>query len=101
MADLEQRIEEQLERVPETGCWLWLGELNRNGYGRLSVRGKKQMVHRLSYTLAFGGIPQGRILDHLCRVRCCCNPHHLEPVTVKENTVRGEAVLFEADNARP
>lgn len=52
------------------------------------------MAHRLIYTMLIGEIPEGMVLDHLCRNRRCVNPHHLEPVTVKENTHRGEAKLF-------
>jgi hypothetical protein len=52
------------------------------------------MFHRVVYVLLVGEIPEGLILDHKCRVRWCCNPEHLEPVTVQVNTIRGEAVLF-------
>lgn len=92
--DLLFRLEERVVRVPETGCWIWTGELNRNGYGRLSVGGTRRMAHRLSYEVHAGPIPRGLVLDHRCRVRSCCNPHHLDPVTVRENTFRGEAILF-------
>ncbi len=91
---LPDRIAAQIATVPEAGCWVWLGELNRNGYGRISFGGKKRMVHRLVYILLVKAIPDALILDHKCRVRCCCNPAHLEPVTHQENTLRGEAVLF-------
>lgn len=80
---------------PDTGCWLWSGEVNRNGYGRVWVSGKRVMAHRAIYEAIIGGIPAGMVLDHLCRNRLCCNPLHLEPVTVRENTHRGEAVLFQ------
>lgn len=76
------------------GCWLWQGELNRNGYGRVWVNGKRYMAHRLAYQMLIGEIGEGLVLDHLCRNRNCCNPLHLEPVTVKVNTHRGEAKLF-------
>ena len=100
-AFLLARLEERLAPVTESGCWLWLGELNRNGYGRLSVGGRRAMAHRLAYELLVGPIAPGLVLDHLCRVRCCCNPAHLEPVTVRENTHRGEAVLFSPIGATP
>lgn len=80
--------------VPESGCWIWTGELNRNGYGRVWRLGRRVMAHRAMYELLVGPIPEGLVLDHLCRVRCCVNPKHLEPVTVRENTIRGEAALF-------
>ena len=80
---------------PDTDCWLWQGELNRNGYGRVWVQGKRLMAHRVIYEAIIGPIPEGMVLDHLCRNRACCNPQHLEPVTVRENTHRGAAVLFQ------
>jgi hypothetical protein len=81
--------------VSESGCWLWTGEMNRNGYGRVRSDGKRVMAHRRAWELLRGPIPTGLVLDHLCRNRHCCNPAHLEPVTVRENTLRGEAVLFQ------
>lgn len=92
--ELPDRIEKHIHRVPESGCWIWMGELNRNGYGRVAFGGKRRMVHRLVYTLLVRAVADELVHDHLCRVRCCCNPAHLEPVTVQENTLRGEAVLF-------
>ena len=69
----------------DSGCWLWTGHIDRHGYGR---NGPKQ-AHRRSYELHIGEIPKGMQLDHLCRVRNCVNPNHLEPVTPKENVNRG------------
>lgn len=77
-----------------TACWLWQGEINRNGYGRVWIEGKRVMVHRVVWGVLRGPIADGMVLDHLCRNRACCNPDHLEPVTVRENTLRGEAKLF-------
>lgn len=76
------------------GCWIWLGEENRNGYGRFKRRGKKIMAHKYYFQLFKGPIQRGLVLDHLCRNRACVNPEHLEPVTVQVNTLRGEAKLF-------
>lgn len=91
---LPDRIEKHIHRVPESGCWIWMGELNRNGYGRVAFGGAKRMVHKIVWILHGKPHEEGLIYDHLCRVRCCCNPAHLEPVTNAENTRRGEAVLF-------
>lgn len=78
-----------------TGCWLWTGGKSDVGYGQLSDRstGKKRMAkaHRVSYELTNGPIPDGLVIDHLCRVRHCINPAHMEPVTIRENTIRGTA----------
>jgi hypothetical protein len=82
---------------PNTGCWLWLGSDSGNGYGKVSIDGKDMMVHRVVYELLVGPIPDGLVLDHIPRCRCrrCCNPDHLEPVTIQVNTHRGKAVLFQ------
>jgi len=78
-----------------THCWVWAGRWNSgNGYSKVCWKGKAWVVHRLVYTLMLGEIPQGLVLDHLCRRRYCCNPLHQEPVTVAVNTARGLAVLF-------
>lgn len=76
------------------GCWLWTGSLNAAGYGK---HGKK-VAHRVVYELLVGPIPPGLQMDHLCRVRRCVNPDHLEPVTQQVNIERGEGAC--ARNAR-
>ncbi len=58
------------------------------------------MAHRVAYQLMIGQIGQGLVLDHLCKNRRCCNPEHLEPVTIRENTLRGDAVLFKPINRK-
>lgn len=70
-------------------CWLWTGHLNSKGYGQLNVGKRLPMAHRLSYEWAVGEIPTGLVIDHLCRVRNCVNPDHLEPVTTAVNNARG------------
>lgn len=80
--------------IHENGCWVWNGETNRNGYGRVHFNQKKRVVHRVVWFLFYGELPADTVLDHLCRNRLCCNPSHLEPVSVFENTIRGQAVLF-------
>lgn len=73
------------------GCWHWRGSRNNDGYGRIQINYVHWGAHRLAYTLLVGAIPDDLVLDHLCRVRHCVNPEHLEPVTVKVNILRGEA----------
>lgn len=71
--------------VDESGCWIWHGHCDRHGYGRCG----RGLAHRASYETFVGEIPAGLQLDHLCRVRNCVNPEHLEPVTMLENIRRG------------
>lgn len=83
--------------VTETGCWLWLGGESGDGYGHTRW-GSHYKAHRLSYIIFRGPIAEGRQVDHLCKVRCCINPDHLEVVTPRVNTLRSSA--FTADQAR-
>lgn len=71
------------------GCWLWRGATNRHGYGIFGVLGRSRMAHRIAYELSVGPIPEGLTIDHLCRNHACVRPGHLEPVTNKENILRG------------
>jgi hypothetical protein len=73
------------------GCWIWKGPLSAKGYGRVSHRGVWLGAHRVIYELIKGSVPKDLQLDHLCRVRHCVNPEHLEPVTNRENGARGLA----------
>src|ERR1044071_2384549 len=68
------RLWARTEPIPECGCWVWMGAVSRNGYGKLSYG----RVHRIAYALIKGPIPPGLTLDHKCRVRSCWNPDHLE-----------------------
>jgi hypothetical protein len=82
----------------EDGCWVWTGMLNGRGYGLVKHLGRRLMVHRVAYELMVTEIPDGLFLDHLCRVRACANPYHLDPVTNATNLLRGEG--FGARNSR-
>ena len=75
------------------GCWIWTGACVGNGYGHFRVppHGRREYVHRIAYEMLIGDIPDGLELDHICRVRACVNPWHLEPVTHRENVLRGRA----------
>lgn len=70
------------------GCWLWTGHVIWSGYGHFSVKSRPVKAHRFAYEMLVGPIPDDLQLDHLCRVPCCVNPAHLEPVTARENTLR-------------
>jgi hypothetical protein len=73
-----------------TGCHVWSKPLNTYGYGAIWVDGANRMAHRVAYELSEGPIPEGLVIDHLCRNRACVNPAHMEPVTNHENVMRGE-----------
>ena len=73
------------------GCWIWLRSRQPSGYGQLKVDGKTIYAHRALYELIRGQIPEGKHIDHLCRVRACCNPWHLEVVDPIENWRRGQS----------
>jgi hypothetical protein len=71
-------------------CIIWEGKARVDGYGRKRVGGRKQVLaHRYVYEREVGPVPEGMTLDHLCRVRDCVNPAHLEPVPFRENVLRG------------
>ena len=79
-------------KIDENGCWLWTGHIGKDGYACIGLGGggcKHRVIHRVAYELIVGAIPEGLELDHLCRVRHCCNPEHLEAVTGTENKRRG------------
>jgi hypothetical protein len=94
--------------VNEDGCWIWQLAPNDNGYGKAKHRTVRYLAHRLVYTYIKGEIPEGMQLDHLCRVRICVNPDHLEPVTGGENIRRrpefaagpGYGIFWEAGRNR-
>jgi hypothetical protein len=81
-------------RVEDRGysspCWVWQRSLTEKGYGRGPVPGfaGNSRVHRATYELYVGPIPEGLVIDHLCCVKACCNPDHLEAVTDEENRRR-------------
>jgi hypothetical protein len=93
----ESRLDSIFSRVVyDGGCWLWLGALC-DGYGMVSIGGKDRKPHRLVYEALVGPVPDGHVLDHLCRNRACCNPMHIEVVTNAENIKRGLAGRNNAD----
>jgi hypothetical protein len=73
----------------KTPCWIWQRSVRQNGYAQMSVDRKPTYAHKVFYEKRFGRVPKGKQLDHLCRIRKCVNPDHLEPVTNQINTQRG------------
>lgn len=93
---IHERLTAKIEKTDT--CWLWQAGRNADGYGTIYADGRTRAAHRVSYEIHVGPIPEGMTLDHLCRVRHCVNPAHLEPVTNRENILRGTAPT--ATNAR-
>lgn len=86
---IEEQFTARYVPVTESGCWLWIGDVRDHGYGTMGYQGVRDYAHRISYRLFKGIIPEDFDIDHLCRVRCCVNPEHLEAVTHRENCLRG------------
>lgn len=87
---IEERFWDKVQKTPD--CWVWTAATNY-GYGVFGQKKpfkKTHKAHRFSFELANGPIPEGLVLDHLCRNRACVRPDHLEPVTLGENLLRGE-----------
>lgn len=83
----------------EHPCLLWVGKWTTgNGYGKVSWEGRDRVAHRVIFEIFNGPLSKYTVLDHLCERRECCQPYHLDPVTVRENTYRGRAVLFRGKN---
>jgi hypothetical protein len=89
---LPLELEYRIMPEPNSGCWLWIGGLTTNGYGKITHARKRFAVHRVVYKLTRGDINPALEIDHLCRNRCCCNPQHLELVTSRINLLRGDGV---------
>ena len=91
-AKLQERFWEKVDKTVG-GCWLWTGGKSVQGYGQVGrvIAGKptKLPAHRQAFEYLCGPIPEGKVLDHLCRTKICVNPDHLEPVSTEINMVRG------------
>ncbi len=90
---VHERILNSIE-TDENGCWIWQKRLTTAGYGSIRVGSRSDgtrrqtSAHIIAYETFVGEVPEGLELDHLCRVRSCCNPDHVEPVTHKVNMQR-------------
>ena len=72
-------------------CWLWTGQLSNAGYGMLLVSRRMRNAHRWAYEYFVGPVPEGLEIDHLCRIRRCVRPDHMEAVTRSVNQLRGNS----------
>jgi hypothetical protein len=91
--DLPTAFWRKVAKAGPDECWLWTGGVRTTGYGQIRYLGRNHAAHRVSYEINVGPIPEGLHIDHLCRVRLCVNPIHLEPVTQDENNRRMRAAL--------
>ena len=96
-ARLPDRFWDKIRVNCDTGCWEWRAQISRHGYGVSSQEGRPRPAHRVAYESLVGVVPKDMQLDHLCRVRFCVNPSHLEAVTCRENLLRGDTLA--AQNA--
>lgn len=84
-----ERIKAYIQPKPNSGCWIWTGKCSVGGYGQMKIARKWVYIHIYNYRTMHGEISERLELDHLCRVRPCVNPWHLEAVTHTENVRRG------------
>lgn len=92
MASTSERFWAKVDKTDT--CWLWTAAKDRRGYGYFGIaKGHVQLAHRFAWENQRGLIPEGLVIDHLCRNTSCVNPDHLEPVTQRVNVQRGNAVL--------
>lgn len=84
----------------ETPCWVWQRRLSTQGYGRTYADGREKQAHQVTWERVYGPVPEGLELDHLCRVRSCVNPAHLEAVPHPVNVQRGAVGRITAGQAR-
>ena len=89
---IPQRFWDKVVPVTESGCWIWVGSTTPEGYGQTSFNSKLILAHRVAYKAANGSLTKGLTIDHLCRVRCCVNPAHLQEVTHRVNILRGTSM---------
>jgi hypothetical protein len=91
-----ERFWRHVEMVTESGCWIWTGVTDHTGYGRFNLGHSTVAAHRFAYELFREPIRKGLTIDHLCRVKCCVNPDHLDQVSLRENILRSDSASARA-----
>jgi hypothetical protein len=84
----EEKFWQRVNKTPY--CWIWTAGIRSTGYGAFYNGYRHTSAHRSAYELLVGPIPEGMVLDHLCKTRICVNPDHLVPVSNRENVLRGD-----------
>lgn len=87
---LPARFWEKVLHDGDGGCWLWTASKTVDGYGCFHMPDGRTTAHRIAYEELVGPIPEGLVIDHLCRTRNCVNPRHMETVTQSMNLLRGD-----------
>lgn len=96
MSTVVDRIMAHVIETPgplDTPCWVCTYAQNYSGYTRINDDGRIRRCHRAMYEEAVGAIPDGLVCDHICRVRNCVNPAHIEIITQRANVLRGDHPL--------
>jgi HNH endonuclease len=91
--DPVRRFEERIIK-DENGCWIWQGKVSPWGRAVFKVNAQTVYVHKWAYEYYRGPVPDGLVLDHLCKTPICVNPDHMEAVTVLENNRRARTHCF-------
>lgn len=82
---LPERMEKYIERIPESGCWIWIGSTQNKGYGAIRINHKTYQAHRVMWEIRNGKIPEDMCALHRCDIPSCVNPYHLFLGTQRDN----------------